>query len=113
MRVISQNGCDYPYEGIAISYGDGIIYARPISNMDKRYLIAQYSTQDKAEKAMQMLHEAYTGAPFIMKNVEVPDDFAEKIKDLRNGIITIIDREYNVKIESMNIVFRFPQDDEI
>ena len=62
MRVIDQNGCDYPYESIAISYGDGIIYARPISNMDKRYLIAQYSTREKAEKAMQMLHNCYQGA---------------------------------------------------
>ena len=113
MRIIDQNGCDYPYESIAISYGDGIIYARPISNMDKRYLIAQYSTPDKAEKAMQMLREAHTGAPLIIKNIEVPDDFAEKLKDLRNGIITIIDREDNVKIEQMNIVFQFPQEDEI
>ena len=113
MRIIGQNGCDYPYESIVISHGDGIIYGRSISNMDKRYLIAQYSTQDKAEKAMQMLHEAYTGAPLIIKNIEVPDDFAEKLKDLRNGIITIIDREDNVKIEPMNIVFRFPQEDEI
>ena len=62
MRIIDQNGCDYPYESIAISYGDGIIYARPISNMDKRYLIAQYSTREKAEKAMQMLHNCYQGA---------------------------------------------------
>ena len=62
MRIIDQNGCDYPYESIAISYSDGIIYARPISNMDKRYLIAQYSAQDKAEKAMQMLHNCYQGA---------------------------------------------------
>ena len=62
MRIISQNGCDYPYESIAISYGDGIIYARPISNMDKRYFIAQYSTQEKAEKAMQLLHNCYQGA---------------------------------------------------
>ena len=113
MRIIDQNGCDYPYESIAISYGDGIIYARPISNMDKRYLIAQYSTQDKVEKAMQMLHEAYTGAPFIMKNVEVPVGFAEQLKNMRSGFITVLDREDNVKIEPMNIVFRFPQEDEI
>lgn len=113
MRIISQNGCDYPYESIAISYGDGIIYARPISNMDKRYLIAQYSTQDKAEKAMQMLREAYTGAPFIMKNVEVPVGFAEQLKNMRSGFITVLDREDNVRIEPMNIVFRFPQEDEI
>ena len=113
MRVISQNGCDYPYESIAISYGDGIIYARPISNMDKRYLIAQYSTQDKAEKAMQMLHEAYTGAPFIMKNVEVPVGFAEQLKNMRSGFITVVDHGDNVRIEPMNIVFQFPADDEL
>ena len=113
MRVISQNGCDYPYESIAISYGDGIIYARPISNMDKRYLIAQYSTQDKAEKAMQMLHEAYTGAPFIMKNVEVPLNFAEQLNNMRNGFITAVDHGDNLRIEPMNIAFRFPQEDEI
>ena len=113
MRIISQNGCDYPYESIAISHGDGIIYARPISNMDKRYFIAQYSTQEKAEKAMQMLHEAYTGVPFIMKNVEVPEGFAEQLKNMRSGIITVLDREDNVRIEPMNIMFRFPQEDEI
>lgn len=113
MRVISQNGCDYPYESIAISYGDGIIYARPISNMDKRYLIAQYSTQEKAEKAMQMLHEAYTGAPFIMKNVEVPVGFADQLKNMRSGFITVVDHGDNVRIEPMNIVFRFPQEDEV
>ena len=113
MRIIDQNGCDYPYESIAISYGDGIIYARPISNMDKRYLIAQYSTQDKAEKAMQMLHEAYTGAPLIMKNVEVPEDFAEQLKNMRSGFITVVDHGDNVRIEPMNIVFQFPAEDEL
>ena len=113
MRIIDQNGCDYPYESIAISYSDGIIYARLISNMDKRYLIAQYSTQEKAEKAMQLLHEAYTGAPFIMKNVEVPEGFAEQLKNMKSGFITVVDHGDNVRIEPMNIVFRFPQDDEI
>lgn len=62
MRVINQNGRDYPYESIVISHGDGMIYARPVSNMEKRYFIAQYSTQEKAEKAMQMLHNCYQGA---------------------------------------------------
>ena len=113
MRIISQNGCDYPYESIAISHGDGIIYARPISNMDKRYFLAKYSTQEKAEKAMQMLHEAYTGVPFIMKNVEVPVGFAEQLKNMRSGFITVVDHGDNVRIEPMNIVFRFPKEDEI
>ena len=113
MRIIDQNGCDYPYESIAISSGDGIIYARPVSNMDKRYLLAQYSAQDKAEKAMQMLHEAYTGAPFIMKNLEVPEGFAEQLKNMTTGFICVNSREDNVRIEPLHMVFRFPQEDEI
>ena len=48
-----------------------------------------------------------------MENTEAPDDLAEQLKDLRNGIITIIDREDNAKIEQMNIVFRFPREDEL
>lgn len=113
MRIISQNGCDYSYESVVISHGDGIIYARPISNMDKRYFLAKYSTPEKAEKAIQMLHEAYTGAPFIMNNAVVSDDFAERLKNLRSGFINMIDHGDNVKIEPMNIVFRFPSEDEI
>lgn len=113
MRIIDQNGRDYPYESIVISHDDGIIYARLISNMDKRYMLARYSTPEKAEKAMQMLHEAYTGAPFIMKNVEVPVGFAEQLKNMRSGFITVVDHGDNVRIEPMNIVFRFPDEDDI
>ena len=113
MRVISQNGCDYPYESIVISHCDGIVSARPISNMDKRYFLAKYSTPEKAEKAMQMLHEAYTGAPSIMKNAEVPVGFAEQLKNMKSGFITVVDHGDNVRIEQMNIVFRFPSEDDI
>ena len=112
MRIISQNGCDYPYESIAISYGDGIIYARPISNMDKRYLIAKYSTQEKAEKAMQKLHECYTGV-LLLQNVSLPEEGAEQLKNMTTGFICINNREDNVKIEPMHTVFCFPQEDEI
>ena len=75
--------------------------------------MAQYKSQEKAEKAMQMLHEAYTGAPFIVNNAEVPEGFAEQLKDLRSGFITVADHGNNVIIEPMNIVFRFPSEDEI
>lgn len=104
MRIIDQNGCDYPYESIVISHGDGIVYARPISNMDKRYLIAQYSTQDKAEKAMQKLNDDYD----ISKRFE-----AFGYKAVENMI------SWNGKKETMNCLsgnifsFRFPQEDEI
>lgn len=112
MRIISQNEeLDLPYENIVVEIMDSVIVAyTPMTNPLR---MAQYKSQEKAEKAMQMLHEAYTGAPLIIENIEVPDGFAEKLKALRNGIITIIDREDNVRIEQMNIVFRFPSEDEI
>ena len=112
MRIISQNGkLDFPYENIVVEIMDSVIVAyTPMTNPLR---MAQYKSQDKAEKAMQMLHEAYTGVPFIMKNVEVPDDFAEQLKNMRSGFITVHDREDNVRIEPMNIVFRFPSEDDI
>lgn len=117
MRIIDQLGCDYPYESIVISHGDGNIYARPVASMDKRYLLAQYSSQEKAQKAMQMLHECYTGMLY-MRNVDFGKDVdvKERLKEsMRQGIgfITVFGTEENVKIEPMNIVFRFPQEDEV
>ena len=112
MRIISQNEkLDLPYENIVVEIMDSVIVAyTPMTNPLR---MAQYKSQEKAEKAMQLLHEAYTGAPLIMKNVEVPVGFAEQLKNMRSGIITVHDREDNVRIDSMNIVFRFPQEDEI
>ena len=112
MRVISKSGeYDIPYELSVFWRDENIIWAN-IPSLGK-IIMAQYSTQEKAEKAMQMLHEAYTGVPFIMKNVEFPVGFAEQLKNMRSGFITVVDHGDNVRIEPMNIVFRFPQDDEI
>lgn len=122
MRIIDQNGCDYPYESIAISYSDGIIYARPISNMDKRYLIAQYSTQDKAEKAMQKLHEAYAPDPlYIRKDVSPVEraaageiSWAQALDEMHTGMfVQPIPNSSIEQVYTGNIVFRFPREDEL
>ena len=108
---------DIPYEKVVISQSmiepNKIVAWDFFGGEDNIILMAEYSTPEKAEKAMQMLHEAYTGAPFAMKNVEVPVGFAEQLKNVRSGFITAIDRDDNVKIEPMNITFRFPKEDEI
>ena len=117
MRIISQDGMiDVPYEQVSIEIRENEIWCGYTATLEKTCIakrFARYSTQEKAEKAMQMLHEAYTGAPFIMKNVEVPVGFAEQLKNMRSGFITVLDREDNVRIEPMNIVFRFPSEDDI
>ena len=122
MRIISQNGVDFPYESIAISHGDGIIYARLISNMDKRYLIAQYSTQDKAEKAMQKLHEAYAPDPlYIRKDVSPVEraaageiSWAQALDEMHTGMfVQPIPNSSIEQVYTGNIVFRFPREDEL
>lgn len=121
MRIISQKGMsviiDLPYDRIGISQSykepNYIIGFDTLASDDDCFYLAKYSTQEKVEKAMQMLHEAYTGAPFVVNNVEVPEGFAEQLKNMRSGFITVVDHGDNVRIEPMNIVFRFPQDDEI
>ena len=55
MRIISQGGhADLPYEEIALCIASEDIIA---THNDKEYLMARYSTMDKAEKAMEMLRE--------------------------------------------------------
>ena len=112
MRIISQRGeYDIPYEISTLWRDENVIFA--VVPQAGKIIVAQYSTQEKAEKAMQMLHEAYTGAPFIVNNAEVPEDFTEQLKNMRNGLITVRDRSDNMRIEPMNIVFQFPQENDI
>lgn len=115
MRIISQKGLcrrDIPYEHSAfyVSTSGTHIYANCNGVV---YSLAEYSTVEKVEKAMQMLHEAYTGAPLIVNNAEVPDGFGEQLKNMRSGFITAVGHGDNVRIEPMNIVFRFPSEDDI
>lgn len=57
MRIISQGGhADLPYEEIALCMASEDIIAR---HNDKEYLMARYSTMDKAKKAMEMLRNEY------------------------------------------------------
>ena len=65
MRVISQDGTiDIPYDSVIIQRFGGEIYflnknligvEQLVSDMD----IATYSTEEKAQKAMEMLHNDY------------------------------------------------------
>lgn len=120
MRVISQKDMpviiDLPYDriGVSQSYEDPnyIIGFDTAASDDDYFYLARYSTPEKAEKAMQKLHECYTGV-ILLQNVGFPDDAAEQLKNMTTGLICINNREDNVKIEPMHTVFRFPHEDEI
>ena len=124
MRVISQEGLcyqDIPYEYSAfyMNTSGNHIYANCNGVV---YSLAEYSTVEKAEKAMQKLHEAYAPEPlFIHKDVS-PDEravageisWAQALNEMRTGMFVRPISDSSIEqVYTGNIVFRFPQDDEI
>ena len=75
--------------------------------------MARYLTKEKAQKAMKALHKVYAGM-FLAQNVEM-SDYEECIKMAARGfgIIKIMVNSPDMKFEPSNIVFRFPEDDEV
>lgn len=116
MRLISQNReFDVPYEIAVLSRTGNIIRVYVPIVGEKGTVMARYSTDEKTKKAMKALHKVYAGM-FLAQNVEMSDDdYEECIKMAARGfgiIKTAIDSS-DIKFEPANIVFRFPEDDEV
>lgn len=121
MRVISQDGTkDFPYDSSSVSiYGgcvNGRIYVRMqlCGGYDDSVDVADYSTKEKAVKAMEMLKETYIGMPIVMQNVDISEDMAKEFGRLQKCGIMVRTENQPSKVDFINnIVFQFPQDDEI
>ena len=120
MRIISQNGTiDIPYEQCVIQRFKTEIYflnknltgvERLVSDME----IATYSTEEKAEKSMEMLREAYVCMPIVMQNVDVSEDVVKEFERLKKCGIMVRAENQPSKVDFINnAIFQFPQDDEI
>lgn len=116
MRLISQNGeFDVPYEIASLSRTGNIIRAYVPMVGEKGTIMARYSTEEKAEKVMEMLHNTYTGA-FFAQNIEITEDIEKEFIKMAArgfGIIKTMVNSPDMKFEPANIVFRFPEDDEV
>lgn len=124
MRVISQTGkTDVPYENFVFSILNrgggnfGIVAVKNVAEPPEVFLsslIATYSTEAKAIKAMEMLREAYIGMPIVMQNVDISDDVAKEFGRLQKCGIMVRTENQPSKVDFINnAVFQFPQDDEI
>lgn len=124
MRVISQNGTiDVPYENFVFSILNssggnyGIVAVKNVAEPPELFmnsLIATYSTEAKAIKAMEMLREAYISMPIVMQNVDISDDVAKGFERLKKCGIMVRTENQPSKVEYVNnAVFQFLQDDEI
>lgn len=112
MRVISQDGTlDMPYEEVIIQRFKSRIYflnknLTGIESLSDDVQIAEYSTEAKAIKAMEMLRDQYKGL--------------EAFKVLASGTAEHMEKSFNSDELKKYIrayhdinVFQFPQDDEI
>lgn len=120
MRVISQDGTiDMPYEEVIIQRFRSRIYflnknLTGIESLSDDMQIAEYPTEAKAIKAMEMLREAYIGMPIIMQNVDISEDVAKEFGRLQKCGIMVKTENQPSKVDFINnAVFQFPQDDEI
>lgn len=106
MRVISQDGTmDVPYENVVL-YQDEKEIMCVFSGIYIGRKLAQYSTEEKAIKAMEMLRGRY-GKLEVMKVIASGTaEYMEKSLSTNEMI-----EQHNAYCD-MN-VFQFPQDDEI
>ena len=122
MRVISQDGTiDVPYDCFSLSMYSGkykdievaYIYCHNLSS-PKGTKLAEYSTEAKAIKAMEMLREAYVGMPIVMQNVDLTEDEIKAIERIKESsiIVRLVDEPSKVECFN-NIIFQFPKDSEI
>lgn len=107
MRVISQDGTlDFPYELSAIRINNEVITMTMCEGTAYSNVIAKYSTEEKAIKAMEMLREQYKGLEVL--KILASGAVEHMGKTLKNDELVECNRAYR----DMN-VFQFPQDDEI
>nr|DAW06851.1 MAG TPA: hypothetical protein [Bacteriophage sp.] len=115
MRVISQDGTlDFPYELSTIRVYNEIISMGMCKDDSCRSIIARYSTEAKALKAIEMLRGTYAGMPIMMQNVDVSEDVAKEFERLKKCGVLVNAEKQPSKVDFINnAIFQFPQDDEI
>lgn len=94
MRVISQHGnVDLPYEQIVVCHAMESVIA--LYNGEK-YVLGEYSSKEKAYKAMEMLREKYL-----------------QYISLQGGESVFVEAVFQPNYWVLPKVFQFPQDNEI
>ena len=114
MRIISQDGTiDIPYDYFSLIIATGkyedvevaSIYCHNLSS-PKGTKLAEYSSKEKAQKAMEMLREQYSRLQVVKILASGTCEHMEKSLSKDEFL------ECNLKYREMNI-FQFPQDEDV
>ena len=120
MRVISQDGTiDMQYEEVVIQRFKSEIYflnknLTGVESFNGDMQIAEYSTEEKAKRAMEMLRDAYIGMPIVMQNVDISEGVMKEFERLKKCGIMVQTENQPSKIECIsNAIFQFPTEEEL
>ena len=108
MRVISQDGTiDMPYDSVIIQRFESRIYflnknLTGVEPLNNDMQIAEYSTEEKAKKAMEMLRISYENNEFY-HHTSNSEHFTEFAKSLSEEMFKKVTSEY----------FQFPAEEEL
>lgn len=103
MRIISQDGTtDVPYEHVAVIRLNKKIYFFNSNLITDSQALAEYSTEAKAIKAMEMLREQHEKVAFL-KTIINTEKGASFVSCLSETVFDKMTQNY----------FRFPKDDEV
>lgn len=122
MRVMSQDGTiDVPYEisslSMAVGKYENVEHAAIFCHNSSTAMgtkMAEYSSKEKAKKAMEMLRVAYAGK--FITNADIPDDFNETLKAaMKGGFGTVVVKDTcdRVEFNNLNGYFQFPAEEEL
>ena len=120
MRIISQDGTiDIPYENFVfgITKDNFIVAIRDTVARPSEVcqgIVAEYSSKEKAQKAMEMLRTSYVGLPILFQNVDMNESVVDKLKEWKRDGIVLLHDNADSKIEQVNnAIFQFPQDEDV
>lgn len=109
MRIISQDKeFDLPYEETTIRvFTNGTVAAFPLTDLESNAFIimAEYSTKEKAIKAMEMCRKQYMDGEYNRNSLS---GVAESIGRLSDGLASVFKEGV-----CQTFVFKFPADEEV
>lgn len=115
MRVISQNGMvDVPYENVALTVdkSDGYVIHGHTSYEYKACLLAKYSTEEKALKVIDMLHDTYRLNQYALSVISGTALERRKVIE-RLTLQESIDVENIFSTANSACIFQFPSDEDL
>lgn len=116
MRIVSQNGMiDVPYEMTALHATDNHIRMCMVGDTGKGSLLAEYSSPEKVQKAMEMLRMGYVG---LLPSLIISDRGVSQtdLGDLKQSMVggqIIQAGQGSIEYHMLPRIFRFPADEEI